>query len=115
MRFRPLVTLIAALAAATAATTAEAGSSSGGNVTIIAPNNGGSLVFYTNVPAAAPRPACATSDRWPINTTTLQGQTMAAGIYAAMAAGFKISVYGTGSCSELSDTESVSYFTIAKS
>ncbi|MBW8858721.1 MAG: hypothetical protein JF570_03040 [Caulobacter sp.] len=110
-----MATLIAALVAATTATAAEAGSSSGGSVTMIAPNNGGSLVFFTSVPAAAPRPACATSDRWSINTTTMQGQTMAAGIYAAMAAGFKINVYGTGSCSEVSDTESVSYYTIVKS
>jgi hypothetical protein len=114
MRRLPLTTLLAGLIAAATVTTAEAGSSSGGYITMIAPNNGGSLVFFTSVPAAAPRPACATSDRWSINTTTLQGQSMAAGIYTAMAAGFKINVYGTGSCPEIADTESVAYYTITK-
>jgi len=109
-----LVILVGSLLAAVTVAPASASSSSGGYVTQIAPNNSGSMVFFTSVPATLPRPACATTDRWSINTTTLNGQSMAAGIYSAMAAGFKINVYGTGACSEVGDTESVSYYTITR-
>jgi hypothetical protein len=107
----------AALGTALIGSWADAGSSSSGLVSNIIPQNpisgSPSVVFFTSSGTRSGRPACATSARWVINTTTIGGQVMVSVLLTAYARGRPVSVSGTGACDDWSGAESVSYLVMA--
>ena len=115
MRLRSIaaMSVLTVLSAASAPTMANAGEANGATITSINTNQNGILVFYTSV-IPSNRPACAVQDGWSINTTTLAGQTVAATVHTAMAAGLKVDVVGLSICREYSTIETVSYLTIRR-
>lgn len=90
---------------------ASASSASPGSIDIINPLAQGPVIF-THTGARTARPACATLDRWAIDTSTNAGQALVASLLIAYAMSKQIIVNGTGACSAWGDTETVSNFAI---
>ncbi len=86
----------------------SAGSSGLGKITFLTANR---TVFflYTNGARSSP-PACATvTDRWVIDPSTPGAQTMISTILSAQAQGRPLAVYGLGSCTIWTDTETLEH------
>ena len=85
---------------------AQAGITQPGTVSSILSDRDGRLFFNTSG-ARTGAPACATAARWVINMSSSGGQIIASTVLTAYAQGKAVSVSGTGTCQEWSDTESV--------
>lgn len=81
-------------------------------ITSMIPNAYGYIFFKTEGTKSGTPPACDTAQRWSINGTTPSGQIQASALMSAFYAGKIISVYGTGTCTNWSDTENVDYFAV---
>jgi len=68
------------------------------------------VVYFNQNGTRTGQPACATQNRWSINTTTAKGQAMLSVLLTAYASGKPISIQGTGDCRDWPDTESIDYF-----
>ena len=67
-------------------------------------------VFFNLSGTRDTRPACATvPERWAFDATTPAGQALMAALLTFEARGKQISVIGTGTCPDWSDTESALY------
>lgn len=92
-----------------ASSAAHAGSAlSGGLVSNIIMQPSGQM-FFDVATAHLSRPACATSDRWSIDTSKPGGQAAAAVVLTAFSTKRPIGVQGSGACEVWADTESVSF------
>lgn len=101
---------VALLAIVGCASAANAGSAMAGGVVSNVIMQPSGQMFFDVATSHLSRPACATSDRWAIDTSKAGGQAAAAGVLTAFANKRPIGVQGTGGCEVWPDTESVSYF-----
>ena len=110
---RPLRTISILLAGLCLPTTASADASgaSMGYVIGVQPVAPGGL-FFRQTGSRSTKPSCATIDRWVINVSTPDGQTMAATLLMAYSLHKRISITGTGTCTTWGDTETVLYFNV---
>jgi hypothetical protein len=89
---------------------AEASSTNAGNVERVLILSSGIVTFNLTGGRTA-LPSCqgpTVPTRWAFNSSTTAGQSMLSLILTAYAANKQISVVGTGTCTDWSDTESVS-------
>lgn len=107
---RAISILLAGLCLPTTAS-ADASGASMGYIIGVQPAAPGGL-FFRQTGSRSTRPSCATIDRWVINVSTPEGQTMAATLLTAYSLHKRISVTGTGGCATWGDTETVLYFAV---
>ncbi len=88
-----------------------AGDGGPGNISLVHALQNGVVVFYLSGTRNA-LPACAATQpgRWAFNATTPTGKVQHANLLTAYALRKVFGVYGTGSCPDQGDTESVSWF-----
>ncbi len=89
-------------------TPAQAGSAGMGSISDVIAHHAG-VFFELSSPRISP-PACATQNRWFINSATNQGQAMIAVLLTAQIQGKRVGVVGTGYCDVWADTETVDHF-----
>jgi hypothetical protein len=87
----------------------------GGQVEQLIPS-ANSFTFLASVESSGV-PACAggTANFWTVDTTTPQGQAIAATVLTSFASGRRIKIHGTGAClASQSDVEQVFYVVVEK-
>ncbi|MBU0832122.1 MAG: hypothetical protein KKH33_07030 [Alphaproteobacteria bacterium] len=73
------------------------------------------VVMFTLTGNRTARPVCASSPaRWSFNGTSPAGQVKLATLLTAYSSGKQIMLYGSGSCPDWPDTESVNWFHIVE-
>lgn len=109
----------ALLGLAAVASPAQASSVDNAHVLVITPNSVGSLVFFLDVPRTTA--ACATgggggggTTGWAIDITTPSGQTLAATLMTALAAGLQVNIVGLGTCNVYGTVETAGFVAVHK-
>ncbi len=108
-KLRYLITIAAALAFIT--TPASASNQGPGRISYVHVMNNGVVLFLMSVTRGAV-PGCATPQptRWAFNGATAAGQAKLSLLLTAYASGKSITVYGTGTCLDFPDTETLDWF-----
>jgi hypothetical protein len=102
-KFIQQLTLSLALVAASIG--AQAAGSATGTVLGFYAAQSGIMLVYPSVSITTP--SCTQTGRFAIDTNTVSGKEQAAAIRFAFALGRTVSIYGAGTCSVFTDTESV--------
>ncbi|MCW2404395.1 hypothetical protein M2336_001024 [Sphingobium sp. B1D7B] len=110
MTFRSYRLATAALLLPFITVPAQAGSAGMGSISGVIAHHAG-VFFELSSPRTAP-PACASQNRWLINSATNQGQAMIAVLLTAQMQGKRVGVVGMGSCDVWTDTETVDHFIV---
>ncbi len=93
------------------ATPASASSQGPGSVSYVHVMSNGIVMFLmTGTRGAVPTCATPQPTRWAFNGTTAAGQAKLSVLLTAYASGKSITVYGTGTCPDYSDTETLDWF-----
>jgi len=111
---KPIALCISGLLLSSLASPVQASDASVGYISEISIMNSGIIMFNSSGTRTA-TPSCHTGGhplRWAFNGTTAAGQAKLAALLSAKGMGKPIKIYGTGACSDWSDTETVNYFII---
>lgn len=84
----------------------EASTSDRGKIVEPTANNAG-RTFFSHTGPRTQRPVCSGFDRWVIDTSTSQGQSMLALLLTAYGQNKAVTVRGTGDCRDWPDTEAI--------
>lgn len=91
------------------ATTAVAGSGSGTVTGFIPGNAGGSAIFVFQASSVSGSPACDTTQRFAIASTSPHYNTTVAAVIAAYGTGASVNAVGLGTCNVLLNAEDLNY------
>jgi hypothetical protein len=102
---------IVVLTLAFGSTAATASDQGPGRVSYVHVLNNGVVLFIMTAPRGTP-PSCATSEptRWAFNSTTAAGQAKLSVLLTAYASAKDVWIYGTGTCADKGDTETMDWF-----
>jgi hypothetical protein len=94
---------------------ALAGEQSGGQVEQLIPSANSFTFLASGKRSGVPACASGTANFWTVDTTTSQGQAIAATVLTSFASGRRIKIHGTGAClASQSDVEQVFYVVVEK-
>jgi hypothetical protein len=94
---------------------ASAGEQSGGQVEQLIPSANSFTFLASGARSGVPACAGGTANFWTVDTTTPQGQAIAATVLTSFASGKRIKIHGTGACPpSQSDVEQVFYVVVEK-
>lgn len=89
----------------------SAGDGGPGDISLVHALQNGVVVFYlSGVRNSVPTCAATQTNRWAFNATTPAGKVQYANLLTAYSLRKKFRVFGTATCPDQSDTESVSWF-----
>jgi len=112
---RTLAAASAALLMASAAalpSPAAASTQAGVHVVLLVPNNAGVLKVFVDA-ARTGAPSCATeTTTWVVDVNSQAGQTIAAGLYLALASGKTVDIAGIDLCNISAGVESIGYIAV---
>jgi hypothetical protein len=102
----------AALSLTASLSPAQASQQGPGKVSLVHVMNNGVVIFILSGNRTA-QPSCSTQQRWAFNSTTAAGQAKLSLLLTAYSSGKILVVYGTATCPDWGDSETVEYFRTA--